>query len=225
VIGLVALLVFILIGATLGIFVLGYGFASDFWFIAIISILSVGLLAAIILLILDATYVGRLIPFAIKTSSNKVVRLLWDIYESYSTYSDKPLRLFVFFLFSLLENLFPILWTYLLVLAFNIDVDLVHVFILVPIILILVRIPVSFDGIGVQELGFVYLLSFAGVVATEAFVLGVFSHFIAIISVLPGAFLYAFAGLSSSNKVEKANSAKNDSGVEDRGGNKSDTAA
>jgi hypothetical protein len=200
VIGLVALLVFILIGTALSVFVMGYGFATDFWLAAIIALLTAGLLSAIALLMVDAAYVGRLLPSRVGRSSNRIVRLIWDVYESYSSFSNKPFHIVAFFFLSLFENLFPIFWTYLLVLAFGINVGLISIFILVPIILILVRIPISFDGFGVQELGFVYLLSFAGVAATQAFVLGASSHVIAIISVLPGAAIYASMGFRGGKK-------------------------
>ena len=129
-------------------------------------------------------------------------RLQWILgklkegYLSYVSYQDHKRELGLFMLLSFLESLFPIFWTYFLALAFGVPVSLLYLFILVPIVLVLVRLPISIDGFGIQEGAFVYFLGLIGVAQPDALLLGLASHILAILSVLPGGVLYGLKGLT-----------------------------
>ncbi len=118
-----------------------------------------------------------------------------SFYQAYLEYRTHPGALFHFLVLSLFENLLPLTWTYLLAQAFSIHIPFLYYFLLIPIVLVLVRLPISVDGFGVQEGAFVYLLSLVGVPASDAFFLGLTSHLLALVSVLPGGILYALGGL------------------------------
>ncbi len=118
-----------------------------------------------------------------------------SFYQAYLGYKDHPVALSQFLALSLFENLLPLTWTYLLAQAFGIEIPFLYYFVLIPIVLVLVRLPISFDGFGVQEGAFVYLLSLVGTPASDAFFLGLTSHILALVSVLPGGILYALGGL------------------------------
>ena len=206
IVGLVALLVFVIIGFFLSVWLIGQEFLDNIW--------SVVALVAFVL-----AFVGGLVFISLKRSllrgafllvvnrkagfrEHKIVKKGAEIYESYRDYQGKPAALVAFLLLSFLENMFPIMWTYFLAQAFGIDIPFPFLFVLVPIILVLVRIPISLDGFGVQEGGFVYILSLIGIAGSEAFLLGASSHLLAIASVLPGGIIYAFGGLSLRDKNE-----------------------
>ncbi len=122
-------------------------------------------------------------------------RRLADIYGSYRSFRNQRTYLAAFLLLSLAENGLPVLWTYFISLAFGMTVPLLYFFILMPIVLVLVRLPISMDGFGLQEGAFVYFLGLIGVPAAEAFLLGIASHLLALSSVLPGGLLYLLNGL------------------------------
>jgi hypothetical protein len=206
--GFIALFVFVLLSILVGLFVLErkfHGAIGDlFWF-------SLGALAILSLLIyfsLSRFLSQRLVLLfgrLITTHKYRLFKKLENVYDSYRNYNVSKPYLVAFFLLSFVENIFPILWTYFVSLAFNIEVSILYLFILVPIVMVLVRLPISFDGIGIQEGAFVYFLSMVGVAKSEALFLGIASHIIAILSVLPGGLLYCLNGLSlySGAKIEK----------------------
>jgi hypothetical protein len=63
-------------------------------------------------------------------------------------------------------------------------------FALVPLILFIVLLPVTINGIGTTQAGFVWLFGRAGVDGASAFTLSVLFLAIAIVGNLPGGVLY-----------------------------------
>jgi uncharacterized membrane protein YbhN (UPF0104 family) len=86
-----------------------------------------------------------------------------------------------------------VLQTYFLGLALGLTVPLLTYFALVPIILLIVLMPITINGIGTTQAGFVWLFGRAGVASSAAFALSVLFLAIAIVGNLPGGFLYLFA--------------------------------
>ena len=83
-----------------------------------------------------------------------------------------------------------VLQTYCLGLALGLAVPLGVYFALVPIILLIVLMPITINGIGTTQAGFVWLFGRAGVMSAPAFALSVLFLGIAVVGNLPGAFLY-----------------------------------
>ncbi len=85
-----------------------------------------------------------------------------------------------------------VLQTYSLGLALGLTVPLGVYFALVPIILLIVLMPITINGIGTTQAGFVWLFGRAGVASAPAFALSVLFLAIAIVGNLPGGLLYLF---------------------------------
>jgi uncharacterized protein (TIRG00374 family) len=83
-----------------------------------------------------------------------------------------------------------VLQTFCLGLALGVSVPLGVYFALVPIILLIVLMPVTINGIGTTQAGFVWLFGRAGVNEAPAFALSVLFLAIAVVGNLPGGFLY-----------------------------------
>ena len=205
--GILALLIFVLISIILSIFIFGQSFFDNIWnLFGIILLLSV-FLCAFIYVSLNRSLLQKVYQFfEVRNpglNSNKWMGKLRDIYQSYLAYQEHKQVLGVFLLLSFVENLFPIFWTYFLSLAFNISIPLLYIFILVPIVLVLVRLPISIDGIGIKEGAFVYFLSLIGIPTADALLLGIASHILAVISILPGGVLYGLNGLGVRTNLSK----------------------
>jgi uncharacterized protein (TIRG00374 family) len=91
---------------------------------------------------------------------------------------------------SIAVQVLRVLQTYCLGLALGIAVPLGIYFALVPIILLIVLMPITINGIGTTQAGFVWLFGRAGVAGAPAFALSVLFLAIAVVGNLPGAFLY-----------------------------------
>jgi len=83
-----------------------------------------------------------------------------------------------------------VLQTYCLGLALGLAVPLGVYFALVPIILLIVLMPITINGIGTTQAGFVWLFGRAGVGEAPAFALSVLFLAIAVVGNLPGGLLY-----------------------------------
>jgi hypothetical protein len=93
---------------------------------------------------------------------------------------------------SIAVQVLRVLQTYCLGLALGLAVPLGVYFALVPLILLIVLMPITINGIGTTQAGFVWLFGRAGVASAPAFALSVLFLGIAVVGNLPGAFLYLF---------------------------------
>jgi len=117
---------------------------------------------------------------------------LVQVYHSYQEYRLNRGPMLRFLLLSLLEQCLPIVATFLVSEALHLNIPFWGFVLFIPMILALSRIPVSLDGFGVHEVLFVYFFSFLGVGGAEAFLLGLLSHIMAFVSILPGFFYFSF---------------------------------
>ena len=76
--------------------------------------------------------------------------------------------------------------------ALGIDAPLAVYFGLIPLILLVMLLPVSINGIGTSQMGFVWFFGRAGVPEAEAFALSVLFVALGVVGNLPGGLLYAF---------------------------------
>jgi uncharacterized protein (TIRG00374 family) len=119
---------------------------------------------------------------------------LESLLQAYQGYQGRRRALGVFLLLSLLENLLPVIRTYAVVLAFGAAVPLIYMFMFIPIVQMLIRLPISFDGFGVQEGALVYFFGLLGVGKAAALSIGLANHMLFLVSLLPGAVLYLALG-------------------------------
>ena len=122
----------------------------------------------------------------------KVSKFIIKFYDSYTMFKTRKKILLIFFVLTCVEVSLPIIRGYLIAVALHVNVPLLYFFAFVPIILMLIRLPISFDGFGINEGGFVYFLSLVGISTSAAFSVGIINHFIFLIALLPGGVLYAF---------------------------------
>lgn len=134
--------------------------------------------------------------------SSKITRFLAQLDASYSQFQHKKPLLILFFGLSLVENLFPIGWSYILAMAFQLEVSLLDCFVVVPSVLILRRLPISIDGIGIHQTAFVYLLSLTGVPEAQGLLLGIVTHLLATLLVLPGGLFYMLTGFEVKREAQ-----------------------
>jgi uncharacterized protein (TIRG00374 family) len=101
---------------------------------------------------------------------------------------------------SIAVQILRVLQTYYLGLALGLVLPLAVYFALVPIILLIVLMPVTINGIGTAQAGFVWLFGRAGTPSATAFALSVLFLGIAVVGNLPGALLYLTGGMNSPQK-------------------------
>jgi uncharacterized protein (TIRG00374 family) len=95
--------------------------------------------------------------------------------------------LWLFFILSLIEQIFPIIANYMLAKAFSIELPLAWAFMGIPIILAVSRLPISVNSLGIQEGMYAFVFSFAGVPVTASVFIAIMARALVLLSVLPGA--------------------------------------
>ena len=93
---------------------------------------------------------------------------------------------------SVLVQLLRVLEAWTLGLALGLPVGLEVYFGLVPLILLIILLPVTVNGIGTSQAAFVWLFGRSGVDPADAFALSVLFLALGVVGNLPGAVLYAF---------------------------------
>lgn len=102
----------------------------------------------------------------------RMVRKLENVMISYQEYARYPRELFTFFVLTIFEQLFPVFSAYLVSRAIHANVPFTTFLIFVPLIMAIVRLPISFDGFGVREVLFVSMFSLIGLREDHAFLIG-----------------------------------------------------
>ncbi len=122
---------------------------------------------------------------------------LGRVYSSYQDYGSQHGAILRFVAWSVVEQCVPIVGVYLTACALGKDVSFLHVAIFVPLVMTIAKVPMTLDGFGVREGMYVYLFSLVGIAKGDAFVIGLVSHVVANLALLPG-FLYSSFSRSSS---------------------------
>lgn len=206
IIGLISLMVFAIIA---GFIFLKY--FSDFNFdlpkFFTISVLSAVIIICGFLISLSEWFEHHLLnvikKFTHKKIIGKILTFIQKFYHSYVLYKNKKGTLFLFFILTCLEISLKAVRTYIIAMALNADVPILYYFAFIPIMLLLIRLPISMNGFGIHEGGFIYFLSLMGVSSSLAFSIGIIDHFIFIYAVLPGGIFYAIDKPSISKEIEK----------------------
>jgi hypothetical protein len=81
--------------------------------------------------------------------------------------------------------------------ALAIDLSVLSYFAFVPLILLVMLLPVSINGIGPSQVAFVWFFGRAGVADAQSFALSILFVALGIVGNLPGGLLYAFGSRSS----------------------------
>ncbi|MCF8023995.1 MAG: flippase-like domain-containing protein [Desulfobacteraceae bacterium] len=197
VIGLISLLLFAMAGCLLFVYTVT-AIEIDFARLLTILIFTCLILTGIFIFSLNRGVVDSIGRFLVKLNHIKILGraagIVKRLLDSYIVYANRKRTLLLFFLLTLAEVALMVVRSYLIALAFNINVSLVYFFAFVPIILLLTRLPISFDGFGIHEGGFIYFLSFFGISATFSFSVGIVNHFIGLIAISSGAIFYVMSG-------------------------------
>jgi glycosyltransferase 2 family protein len=160
------------------------------WRFLVIAAIILLLFALVVIISFNRAISGR-IEKSKKLSGNFIFAKLKKIYLSYSEYKNYKGLLVLFLFLSILEQLIPVIANYIASLALNLHIPLIYFLVVIPVVQLLSRIPISFEGIGINEGLMVYFFSLLGLSGTAAFSIGLVGHVGIILAALP-ALLFFF---------------------------------
>ena len=158
------------------------------------------LTAALAILALSAFFFwkGGLLDQLLALAKNRI-RARWllqivEVYDACVSYRMYRRSLVAVFCILQISVVIGILTTYLTAVALGIDVPIIYFVIFVPLISFLGSLPISANGIGIAEGGFVFFFSQVGVSPAEALALALVMRIVMIVVTLPGAVWLAVEG-------------------------------
>lgn len=120
-----------------------------------------------------------------------IMRRVHQFHLTYLSYKNDKKSLVVFFGLTFGEQLMPILDSWLIARGLGIQVGIAFIAGAVPLAMLISRLPVSIDGIGVFEGVFIMLMAFSGVTASEAVAISLAGRVLQTASWLPWWAAYA----------------------------------
>ncbi len=152
-------------------------------FITIVSLI-------VISFILFYIFKTKIISNLIEKYSGRFKQKILDIISSFKFYSEKKGLLIKFFIYSLIEQVFPIIAVLILSNSLGIDISVLQVIFVTTLGLLLARLPISPGSIGVQEGAFVGLFILIGLDGEVGFALSISMRILDMIYPLPFILVY-----------------------------------
>lgn len=185
--GLFAMLILVLISIGLASYLLTERLAvlSHLWWVPALSCLIL-----VIIVLIFFRFMGPVETWDSRISKLFILKQLQQIFVMAQQYRYHYRTLFVVFAWTMLQQLAPIGMNYLIVLCLNVNVSILELIAIVPIIVLAMRLPISFNGIGVQEGVAVALFSLVGVTPAEALLMSGVGRVVELVSALPACIHY-----------------------------------
>jgi glycosyltransferase 2 family protein len=124
--------------------------------------------------------------------SDRAARVTTRVVEGLQRYAPERRILSVVLAASIAVQILRVLQAYCLGRSLGISTPLTTYFAFIPIILLVMLLPISVNGLGTSQIAFVGLFSRVGVAQGPAFALSVLFLALGVIGNLPGGLLYAF---------------------------------
>lgn len=147
-----------------------------------------GLLAGIGLLVFSFTsnaLNSALRLFPRRLSNSKAAQLLVRLHEAYASLGNDRRRIAAFSALTLLEHVLVIVCYALVAVALRVEFDPLFIFAAVPLAILVSRLPISLDGIGVYESIFVAIMALGGVQPADALAVSLAARAFQIVVWLP----------------------------------------
>jgi glycosyltransferase 2 family protein len=157
-----------------------------------------GLLAASFLFVVTYKYFLQLfgrVSFLKKFESAYGLLKSFNVY--FISYMDDTSDLIEVACLSFVNHGVFILTVYFVTLSLNLEISLLRLCLFIPLITFITILPLSVNGIGLQEGAYVYLLSRSGLSVQEAFAVALLVRIVATMGCLPGAILYLSGGFET----------------------------
>lgn len=115
-------------------------------------------------------------------------------------YQQYPGLLLQAFFYSLAVQVVRVLIFYVVALGFGLHAPLLYYVVFIPLIMVLIMLPISLNGIGVREVSFVSFFSLAGLPESAAFVISFAVSILTTLTTAVGGIIYMFDKGPGSNE-------------------------
>lgn len=165
--------------ASVGILSLIYILKLDLWRFLWISVIIFMSFIFFLIMSFNSHYIFK------RLRKGAIYERLDGLYRAYMDYKDNKMLLVVFIILSSLEQLVPVIANYIAAYAIGLYVPILYFLAIIPIVQLFTKMPISFNGIGINEGLLVYFFSLLGLQKSNAFTIGLVGHAAILLSVLP----------------------------------------
>ena len=116
---------------------------------------------------------------------NRIAGKLREFHETYRSFTVDRRNIATFFGLTLVEQLVPIFDSWLIAKGMGIETGLLYFAAALPLALLISRIPISIDGLGVFDGIFILLMSMAGLSAAQAAAIAILGRILQAIALIP----------------------------------------
>jgi len=134
----------------------------------------------------------KLIDLLRRVGLQRVATKIQVISDAFQIMGRHPLLLLGAFLISFVNQVLVISVTWITAIALHVHLSFVWFLLFVPVVTLISMIPISLNGMGLREYGFLTLFSAIGVSAEACIALGLISSLVIILSSIPGGIVYVF---------------------------------
>jgi len=149
-----------------------------------------------LLMMWNRAFVDKLLSLFRWTGRSEVVSKIMEVYTACLAYKNHKTAIFKVLGLCFINHIGAFLMMYIIALSLNVHVSIMYFFIFVSMISFLNSLPLSVNGVGVSEAGYVYLFSFAGVSMPEALAIALLGRLVCLVATLPGGVIYAVNGIA-----------------------------
>ncbi|KPL18708.1 MAG: hypothetical protein AMJ92_06885 [candidate division Zixibacteria bacterium SM23_81] len=171
---------------------------------AYIRALALGF-GAVIVLLLILFFNRRTLKFlellARKVSLWGLGQKLLRLYQALALYQRQKGVLILVFLISIAYQLMIVIFSYLVGFSLDLGISLRYFMLCVPVTVIISLVPISINGVGVRETGYVFLLSKIGHSGSEALTLSLLIYGLSLLASLVGGIFYLLKGAKSLGRL------------------------
>jgi uncharacterized protein (TIRG00374 family) len=141
---------------------------------------------AIVLISMNRSFMARAaawLPVALQRT--RIVNRLADVARASQSLGASRSTIVRFSALTVLEQLFALTLPWTLAAGLGVDVDPLVLLGVVPVAILISRLPISFDGLGIFEALFVGLFLLAGIPAEASFAIAIAGRVVQLVAVLP----------------------------------------
>lgn len=123
---------------------------------------------------------------------SRVAKKIEEAYAAFCTVRNQPGVLVKTFLISVVLQLNVLIYYYVISLSLNLGVPVFYFFCIIPVVLVVLQLPISINGIGVRESLYVYFLGLVAVAGPQAIAFSWIDFAMTVIMGLLGGVVFAF---------------------------------
>jgi uncharacterized membrane protein YbhN (UPF0104 family) len=168
---------------------------SDYNFLLIPLFILLAFLG-LLFLFLNANIASKISPYLGFLEKYVLLSKIKKLYNSIIAYKNQKILLSMILILCLIAQSMRIFIAYLFCLSLNVSVSIIYFFMFIPIIYLLMLLPVSINGIGVQESAYVFFFSKIGMDTATILAIPILGYVAFVINSVPGGVIYLLEGTS-----------------------------